>query len=526
LTGGLTGTLRQVLLSLGEATPKPIILAPGLTIDLGPFYAPLNQWLTATLQPEAAGAPAWPNLLFPFAGRAVSVVRGAVNSLVATIYILAVSFYVAKDAPSMGRFIVSRIPERWRPELDRLWRELVQIWDAYVRGQIILGVIMAIITGLVTTILGVHNSAALGLMAFFVEFVPGVGHVIAGIIAVLIAFAMGSTWLPLPHLWFALVIAIAYILMSQFENMYLLPRIIGHQISLHPVVVIIGALAGAAIGGVLGILLAAPTIASLRVLYGYGFHKLFDEDPFPVEATASPEHDLYWRGLLRDRRVAALLFDLDGTLVESDEQVVTDVAGRLAWLQRIFPTFRPERSARRLLLKLDAAANEITLLLTRWRLEGLLARFNALSHRLQAHHAPEDFVPVPGSLDQLHTLAQDYPLALITNRTSSDTAAFLTRFDLGQIFKVVVTRDDVGLLRPQPAALRLAARRLGVPLAYCVMIDDTPSDLRAAQAAGAVAVGVLSGFANAGDLKIADLVIPSMTDLCRWLQPDGDGAAR
>ena len=422
LFGELGVTLRHIVTELSATSPKPVNITPTLSIDLGPLYAPINQWLTATLQPETAGAINWQSFLFPFASSAVVVVRGAVTGLIWTIFILAVSFYVAKDAPVMGRFLTSRVPGPWLPELKHLWHELALIWDAFVRGQILLGLSMGVLIWLLTSFLGVRNSAALGLLSGLAEFVPGVGPVVVALPAILIALILGSTWLPLPHLWFAVLVGLTYFLMSQFENMYLLPRIVGRRISLHPVVVVVGALAGASIGGVLGILLAAPVIASLRVLFGYVVHRLLDQEPFPPEVPESSAQDVYWRALLRDRRVAAVLFDLDGTLVELDDRRLADLVKRLAPLKRLLPFLQLDNAARRWLIAGDSGVNAISTLLSRLGGHSLLIKLNDRFHRWRAYCAPAGMVPVDGSLEALATLSRRYPLALITTRSTRPTS--------------------------------------------------------------------------------------------------------
>ncbi len=88
---------------------------------------------------------------------------------------------------------------------------------------------------------------------------------------------------------------------------------------------------------------------------------------------------------------------------------------------------------------------------------------------------------------------------------------------LGNLFWVVVTRDDVKRLKPHPMPVRTAAERLGLPVEQCVMVGDTRLDVRAAKAAGALAVGVLTGFGTANDLREADLVLASPSELDDWL---------
>ena len=116
-------------------------------------------------------------------------------------------------------------------------------------------------------------------------FIPSIGSVIAGVVAALVALARGSTWLPISNLGFAIMVVGLYVLLFQLESLYLLPRIVGRRVRLHPIVVIVGTIAGALVGGVLGIFLAAPVIASARVLLGYTYSKLLDEEPFPEPET-------------------------------------------------------------------------------------------------------------------------------------------------------------------------------------------------------------------------------------------------
>jgi predicted PurR-regulated permease PerM len=93
--------------------------------------------------------------------------------------------------------------------------------------------------------------------------------------------------MPVPNWVFTLIVIGLHIIYQQFDLNYLLPRIVGRRVQLHPLVVILGVVAGALLAGVLGILLAAPMIATARVLGHYVFANLNDQDPFP--GTMAPE---------------------------------------------------------------------------------------------------------------------------------------------------------------------------------------------------------------------------------------------
>jgi predicted PurR-regulated permease PerM len=123
----------------------------------------------------------------------------------------------------------------------------------------------------------------MAVLAGLLEFVPSIGHGIWLTLASLLVLFQGSTWIPLQN-WIVMLIVIGlHVIFMQVDLNILIPRIIGRRVHLHPLVVILGILAGAALAGVLGVVLAAPTIATSRVLGRYLMAGLFDLDPFPED---------------------------------------------------------------------------------------------------------------------------------------------------------------------------------------------------------------------------------------------------
>jgi phosphoglycolate phosphatase len=366
------------------------------------------------------------------------------------------------------------------------------------------------------TILGVRNAPVLGLISGVLEFVPAIGPVIAAIPGILIALFLGSSWLPLPNIWFAVLVGFTYVLLQQFENLYLVPRVVGRRVRLHPAVVIVGALAGLQLGGVLGVLLAAPTIASARLLLGYTYRKLFDQEPFLApEMPIDRSH--FWKELVDERGVRAVLLDLDGTLIETDDETAANLTQRLRFLGRLVPQMQRRRLARRWLMGSEDLVNGFITLLDRLGLDGLLFRLDDTLHHWRGIRKPENFVAVAGCPEMLRALAQRYRLAVVTSRSRHEAQAFLAQYELLDLFHAVITRDDVRRLKPHPLPVSKAAEKLGVPPAQCVMVGDTEVDVRSAKAAGALSVGVLCGFGEMNDFGDADLVIESAAQLGDWL---------
>ena len=123
----------------------------------------------------------------------------------------------------------------------------------------------------------------LGILAGTLEIVPNLGPTLAMIPAVIVALIQGSEVLrPLgiDNVSFALITIAIYFIIQQLENNIVVPRVIGDSVNLHPVVVICGVVVGLNVGGILGAFLAAPVLASLRVIGGYIHAKLLDYPPF------------------------------------------------------------------------------------------------------------------------------------------------------------------------------------------------------------------------------------------------------
>ena len=149
--------------------------------------------------------------------------------------------------------------------------------------------VVSVATFILALIVGLPNALLLAIIAGIAEFIPNLGPVLAAIPAVLIAlFQSESSWLgaQLSPLVYAGIVLGIYVLIQQVENIVLVPRIIGRSLNLHPFVVFLGAIAGASVAGILGILLAAPILATLRLLLIYMFRKLSDASPFPLSEPA------------------------------------------------------------------------------------------------------------------------------------------------------------------------------------------------------------------------------------------------
>ncbi len=212
---------------------------------------------------------------------AFGVAAGFASTLVWLIFILIVSFWVARDADQISRVLEGLMPIDYQDEFVNLRAKVGIIWDSFFRGLLLLSLTVGVITTVSMWLAGVKNALLLGMLAGVLEVVPTIGPIIACIPAVAVAFFQGSTHLPIPNGWFALLVLGLYVLIQQVENNFLAPRIIGSSVKIHPLVALVGAIAGYSVAGILGAFLAAPLIGSSRILGEYIYRKLVEVEPAP-----------------------------------------------------------------------------------------------------------------------------------------------------------------------------------------------------------------------------------------------------
>lgn len=256
--------------------------------SLGPFSIHLPSLVAQT----SNNIDSW---VQPLLGQTVNLVMEVASSTVWVIFVLVVSFYLAKDGTGLDTWLDEHVPPLYRGDYHHLRDEILQIWGAFFRGQITLALVVAVIFITVGFAIGLPFALAMGILAGLLEFLPSIGHGIWLVMALTISLLFGSTWMPIPNWVFALIVLGLHLIYQQFDLNYLIPHIIGRSVHLSPLIVILGIVSGALTMGVLGILLAAPTIATLRVVGRYVYAQLFDLEPFPESVTPPlPPPDPQW----------------------------------------------------------------------------------------------------------------------------------------------------------------------------------------------------------------------------------------
>ena len=436
------------------------------------------------------------------------------SGLLSIIYVIVLSFWMLKDWNRLKAVFARAIPDPWRSEAIELASELDRIWMAFLRGQVLLGLVVGCTVFMALVIVGVPNARALAVIAGVLEFLPIVGPIASGVVGVTVALISGSNWLDMPHLWFAALVAGLYIVIGQVESIYFIPRFIGRRVHLHPAVTFTVIIFGALQFGVIGVLLAAPTFASSVLIVRYIWNKLWDRPGVPRITEDAEDPTLEWEAL-RANDIKAVLFTLDGTLTRFSTRLADRFLTPLGWILggERWPTWR----RREVLLHMQGDLAGFVA-----RLYNLLIRLRVNDRRLQKILHPtlgltaatnlqlhEDVLPALNRLQE-----EGLRLGLITIRPRSALETQLREAGLPlDVFDVVVTREQMSKLPPQRDGVRHALLGLELEPERIVLVSCLDVFLAPARTLGLSTVGVQREISSVRNLRQELRLLRTMTEL-------------
>ncbi len=247
--------------------------------DLGQYVSQMNIDLLALSEQMLS-------VVQPFLGQAGSVLgtvaTSALNTLIWGGFVVIISYFTLAEAPQGVDFLKGIDLPGHAYDIRRLGRELDRIWNAFLRGQFLIFFVSVLAYLVLLSILGVRNTLGLAFLAGLAKFVPYVGPFLTGITTAVVAFFQtGGNYFGLDQFTYALIVVVAAVLLDQLFDGLVTPRILGSTLGVHPAAVLVTAIIAAGMIGVIGLLLAAPVLASLQLLARYTILKMLDQDPWP-----------------------------------------------------------------------------------------------------------------------------------------------------------------------------------------------------------------------------------------------------
>ncbi len=210
--------------------------------------------------------------------RSLTVITGTVSFVLGVLILPFWLFYILNDQARVVSGIMRLIPERHRLDVHFLTRTADGILSAYIRGQLLLCFFIFIIDSIGLAIVGVSFPLLLGLIAGVLEIFPFIGPILGAIPALLVALLQSPT----KALW----TLILFVAVQQVENIFLVPRIQGRSVQLHPALIMLVLVMGNEIAGIWGMLLAVPVTAIVRDVFKYLYLRMSDERLDPPAAFA------------------------------------------------------------------------------------------------------------------------------------------------------------------------------------------------------------------------------------------------
>ena len=245
LVQGISGWLKP-----GNSGPISLLT---LLLKLGLTQAQIN-----ALGQQIAGTLS--NLASSLAGGILPLLGGVAGGMINILLTVVISIYLLIYGARAFSWIRNATPRSRRGQLGSTIEILQRVVGGYIRGQILLCTIIGFLVGVGLFIIGFPFAVLMGVLTFVTEFIPVLGTIFAGSVAVLLALTQGG-WV------MAIKVLIFVVLVHIFEGYILSPRLIGNAVKLNPAIMLIALTIGSELFGVFGAIFAAPTAGLLQALF-------------------------------------------------------------------------------------------------------------------------------------------------------------------------------------------------------------------------------------------------------------------
>lgn len=216
-----------------------------------------------------------------------SIASGVGSTITWTVFILIIAYFIMSESNGVRASMIKLTLPKYQEDITRLGNQLSHIWNAFLRGQLIIFVITVAWYSLVLSVLGVRYFFLLAILAGLARFVPYVGPAVAWTTYGLVALFQTNYFNLMPFPYALIVVGSAWVSDLVIDN-FVSPRILSNALKIHPAAVLVMVFISASLFGFIGVLLSAPVLASLKLLLTYMTNKLMDQDPWRNLETFPP----------------------------------------------------------------------------------------------------------------------------------------------------------------------------------------------------------------------------------------------
>lgn len=193
-------------------------------------------------------------------GNVFSLISAVFGGALSFLLIVVMSFYLAVQEKGIENFLGIITPVRYEKYVIDLWHRSQTKIGLWMRGQLILALLVGVLVYLALTVFGIRYALLLAVIAAIFELIPIFGPILASIPAILIALVSGGASQ-------AFIVVILYVIIQQFENQLLYPLVVRQVVGVPSIIAIIALIAGGTLAGLLGVILSIPLAAILMELF-------------------------------------------------------------------------------------------------------------------------------------------------------------------------------------------------------------------------------------------------------------------
>lgn len=263
---------------------------------IGPFPIDMTQFDLQYLSEQVLG------ILQPVLGQMATIISTfAASAAVALgwlLFILVISYFLLAETGQVPINLFRVEIPGYDQEIRRLGNELQKIWNAFLRGQLIIFGLAVVLNLILLSILGLRFYLGIAILAALSKFVPYLGPFIVLVVAGVVAFFQFSNVFGLQPWQYTLLVIGSWIVLDQTFDNILTPRILGRTLNLHPAGILVVALIAFNLIGIVGLILAAPALATVKLLIRYTIRKMFDLDPWEEREDTQPPMEYPWVRIL------------------------------------------------------------------------------------------------------------------------------------------------------------------------------------------------------------------------------------
>ncbi len=292
MVGQVQSLIHQVQTIVADL-PNQMEALSGRVFQIGPFVLDMRTIDISAVSQQLL------SYIQPVLGRTgtlvTTVASGAAEIFGWTFFILIVSYFLMVESSGLQSDLIKVEIPGYSEDLRKLGGQLSTIWNSFLRGQIFIFGMATIIYIIVLSIFGVKFAIGIAFMAGLAKFLPYIGPAITWIVMALVTYFQAPTPFGMHPVTYMLMVVISTTVIDWIIDNLIAPRIMARTLRVHPAAVLVTALIAANLLGILGVVIAAPFLASIMLLGRYVTRKMFDLTPWPAgEPAAAHANPFEW----------------------------------------------------------------------------------------------------------------------------------------------------------------------------------------------------------------------------------------